>query len=54
MRQSPIDLAYSASVRGFYPQFEFSGYKDTVQNATLENNGHSSKYIYSAIKQIFL
>lgn len=42
-RQSPIDLSYAASVRGFYQGFDFSDYNAIIPNANVTNNGHSSK-----------
>lgn len=41
-RQSPIDLSYAASVRGYYPEFDFSDYDHVIPNANVSNNGHSS------------
>lgn len=41
LRQSPIDLSYAASVRGYFPEFDFSEYDDIVPNANVTNNGHS-------------
>lgn len=44
LRQSPIDLAFGASVRGTYEDFEFHDYDQPIQEATVTNNGHSSEY----------
>ncbi|XP_058834208.1 putative carbonic anhydrase 3 isoform X2 [Topomyia yanbarensis] len=40
-RQSPIDLAYKAAVKGDFSPFLFSNYMNPVRNAKLANTGHS-------------
>lgn len=42
-RQSPIDIAYAASVRGSYPEFIFDGYGSLPDSAYIVNNGHTGK-----------
>lgn len=43
-RQSPIDLAHLASVKGSYPPFiTNSGYNIPLENAAVTNTGHSSE-----------
>ncbi|XP_039439075.1 carbonic anhydrase 4-like [Culex pipiens pallens] len=40
-RQSPIDIAYAASVRGSYPEFIFDSYDSLPDSAYIVNNGHT-------------
>lgn len=42
-RQSPVDLATDASIKGEYPGFIFYGYDKPMANPYIVNNGHSSK-----------
>lgn len=44
-RQSPIDLAFGASVRGTYDDFVFHDYEQPIKDAKVTNNGHSSEFI---------
>lgn len=44
-RQSPIDLAFGASVRGTYDDFVFHDYDQAIKDAKVTNNGHSSEFI---------
>lgn len=40
-RQSPIDLAFGASVRGTFEEFQFHNYDQPIKDAKVTNNGHS-------------
>lgn len=42
-RQSPVDLAHEASIKGEYPGFVFQGYDKSIIDPQMVNNGHSSK-----------
>ena len=42
-RQSPVDLAVDASVRGEFNSFIFHNYDAPMKNPNVINNGHSSK-----------
>jgi carbonic anhydrase len=42
-RQSPIDLAHDAAIKGWYPGFIFQNYETPMKNPSIVNNGHSSK-----------
>jgi carbonic anhydrase len=42
-KQSPVDLAFDASVRGHFPAFMFENYDEPIDKATVTNNGHSSE-----------
>lgn len=43
-RQSPVDLAHDASIKGEYPGFVFQGYDKSIIDPQMVNNGHSSKF----------
>ncbi|CAO1439519.1 unnamed protein product [Diamesa hyperborea] len=40
-RQSPVDLAHDASIKGEYPGFVFQGYDKSIIDPQMVNNGHS-------------
>lgn len=42
-RQSPVDLAHDAAIKGQYPGFIFQSYDKPMNNPQIVNNGHSSK-----------
>jgi len=42
-RQSPVDLAHDAAIKGEYPGFIYQGYDKPMNNPQIVNNGHSSK-----------
>lgn len=46
MRQSPIDLAFGASVRGTFDDFVFHDYDQPIRDAKVTNNGHSSEFCF--------
>lgn len=52
-KQSPIDLAYGASIQGEFPDFKFIGYADPISNAQVTNNGHTSEYPRFLLLTIF-
>ncbi|CRK88908.1 CLUMA_CG002626, isoform A [Clunio marinus] len=41
MRQSPVDLAHDASIKGEYPGFIFENYDTPMKTPDIINNGHS-------------
>ncbi|GAB0097666.1 Carbonic anhydrase [Sergentomyia squamirostris] len=41
MKQSPVDLAFKASVRGKFPQLHFEDYDEPIADAKVLNTGHS-------------
>lgn len=43
-RQSPIDLAYGASVQGSFEDFQFHDYQQPILDAKVTNNGHSGEF----------
>lgn len=45
-RQSPVDLAHDAAIKGEYPGFIFHNYDIAMKNPQIVNNGHSSKFIF--------
>ncbi|KAG5669948.1 hypothetical protein PVAND_000237 [Polypedilum vanderplanki] len=40
-RQSPVDLAKDAAIKGEFPLFDFESYKSVMKNPLIVNNGHS-------------
>lgn len=42
-RQSPVDLAHEAAIKGEYPGFIFQSYDAPMKSPIVVNNGHSSK-----------
>lgn len=42
-RQSPVDLAQDAAIKGQYPGFVFQSYDTPMYNPQIVNNGHSSE-----------
>lgn len=40
-RQSPVDLATDAAIKGKFPSFVFTKYDQPMKNPKVENNGHS-------------
>lgn len=47
LRQSPIDLAFGASVRGTFDDFVFHDYDQPIKDAKVTNNGHSGEFFPS-------
>lgn len=43
-RQSPVDLAHEAAIKGEYPGFIFQSYDAPMKSPIVVNNGHSSKW----------
>lgn len=46
-RQSPVDLAHEAAIKGEFPGFIFQNYDEPMKNPEIINNGHSSKFYKS-------
>lgn len=43
-RQSPVDLAHDAAIKGEFPGFILQGYDNAMREPIVVNNGHSSKW----------
>lgn len=42
-RQSPVDLAHDAAIKGYFPGFIFQNYDKAMNSPQIVNNGHSSE-----------
>lgn len=43
-RQSPVDLAHDAAIKGEYPGLIFQNFDSAMKSPQIVNNGHSSKW----------
>lgn len=41
--QSPIDLSVAGALKGYFPDFKFHNYEETITSHSLLNNGHTIK-----------